>query len=298
MFSPIAIFAYRRFEHLKHTLQSLMQCKEFADSPVIVFMDGPRDITDQEDVEVTRAIAKQMLGERVRYVFREKNIGLARSIISGVTEVLDEFGTVIVIEDDLVVSSNFLKYMNDGLHFYRDIERVASIHGYCYPCKGTMPETFFLRGADCWGWATWSRAWQHFEPDGRKLLDDLQNSRLKRAFDMDGAYPYTRMLRNQIAGKNDSWAVRWHASCFLLDKLTLYPGRSLVNNIGFDNSGTHCNATNVFAQSVSDDPVQIREIPIIESKSSKDTIVSYFRQHHSFRARMLRKFCSIMKLMN
>src|SRR3546814_2340788 len=93
-----------------------------------------------------------------------------------------------------------------------------------------FPYTTLFRSADCWGWATWRRAWGGFNPDGRALLSELERRHLVHHFDFDGSFPYTEMLRNQISGKNNSWAVRWQASCYLADKLTLYPGRSLVEN--------------------------------------------------------------------
>ena len=126
---------------------------------------------------------------------------------------------VIVLEDDLVTSPHFLQYMNDGLGIYERDDRVISIHGYSYPVHGKLPETFFLRGADCLGWATWKRGWDLFEDDGQRLLNELERRNLTRSFDFDGSYPYTQMLRDQIAGSNSSWAVRWYASAFLRDKL-------------------------------------------------------------------------------
>jgi len=110
---------------------------------------------------------------------------------------------------------------------------VGSIHGYWYPVDRQVPETFFLRGASCWGWATWSRAWQLFEGDGRQLLAELERQGLTHRFDLDGAMAYTRMLKDQIAGKNNSWAIRWHAAMFLAGRLQLSPGTSLVRNTGF-----------------------------------------------------------------
>lgn len=113
-----------------------------------------------------------------------------------------------------------------------------------------MPETFFLRGADCWGWATWKRGWNLFNANGLQLLQQLQEKKLEKEFDLDGCYDYTKMLQDQIDGKNNSWAIRWRASAFLADKLTLYPSKSLVHNIGFDNSGTHCGFSDNYDQEI------------------------------------------------
>ena len=147
---------------------------------------------------------------------------------------------------------HFLRFMNDGLDRYADDERVASIHAYIYPLARPAPETFFLRGADCWGWATWRRAWEHFNPDGKTLLQQLEAHGLTRAFDFDGTAAFTEMLENQIRGLNNSWAIRWHAACFLDGLLTLYPGRSLVHNIGNDGSGTHRSDDSAWSSSASE----------------------------------------------
>jgi hypothetical protein len=288
-YAPIAVFAYARPDHLRRTIESLSANPEFADSPIFIYCDGPRQEADKSQTDAVRAYVDSLAGGAVKRVYRDNNIGLAKSIILGVTDVLKQYDSVIVMEDDLVVSPHFLRYMNDGLHCYRGQDRVASIHGYCFPVDDELPETYFLRGADCWGWATWRRAWQHFEPDGQHLLDALRRERLTHAFDLGGTYPYTNMLSNQVAGKNDSWAVRWHASCFLKNMLTLYPGRSLVNNIGTDDSGTHCSATDEFFQTVSATPVRVSRIALESSKMAEASIEKYLRKNRSVSARMIRK---------
>jgi hypothetical protein len=166
--------------------------------------------------------------------------------MAGVAEVLEEHGRAIVLEDDLVLSPHFLQYMNDGLDRYEDDARVASIHGYVYPVDGPLPETFFLKGADCWGWATWSRAWSHFEPDGARLLARTQvprvdaRIRLRRTVPLhvDAAGPDRRP--QQFVGHPLVRVLFPEGSADAL------PGRSLVTNIGNDSSGTHCGATDAF----------------------------------------------------
>ena len=288
--APIALFAYARLNHLKQTVESLQTNQECRNTRLFVFCDGPKNDGHTVKVDAVRAYVDTIEGfESVTRIYRDKNLGLARSIISGVGELLVSHSSVIVVEDDLVVSPYFLRFMNEGLTVYRDDLRVASIHGYCYPVTEPLPDTFLLRGADCWGWATWSRAWSHFEPDGKKLLEELKRTGLRSRFDLDGAYPFTRMLRNQVSGKNDSWAVRWHASCFLDNMLTLYPGRSLVNNIGFDSTGTHCGATDAYSQHVTQTPVRVRRLALMESKQARVTIAGYFKRNHSIRVRALQR---------
>ena len=192
---------------------------------------------------------------------------------------------MIVLEDDLVTSTHFLQYMNDGLNIYSNDERVASIHGYVYPIDG-LPETFFMRGADCWGWATWKDRWAMFEPDGVKLLGELTRQNLTKRFDLNGSYGFTQMLVDQITGKNNSWAVRWHASIFLQNKYTLYPGKSLVMNIGNDGSGTHCGESNLFSSELLTTSVNVASIPVQESEESFIAFELFFREITGFYTRM------------
>lgn len=296
--APIALFAYARLDHLRQTVTSLLTNAECRETRLYVFCDGPKHEGLKAQTDSVRAYVDRIEGfASVTRICRDQNLGLARSIIDGVSDALTRHDSVIVMEDDLMVSPYFLKFMNDGLRLYRDEERVASIHGYCYPVEETLPETFFLCGADCWGWATWSRAWRHFEPDGQKLLSELKRKGLMRAFDLDGAYPFTRMLRNQVIGKNDSWAVRWHASCFLKNLLTLYPGRSLVNNIGTDDSGTHCATTDDFLQVLAETPVTVARIDLQECHLARKSFIRFLGAHMSIISRAKRAMARLLKMM-
>ena len=279
--APIALFAYRRRDHLDATVQSLLRNPEASQTALTIFSDGAKGEQDRDDVAAVRAYAAQVTGfASVEVVKRPHNFGLAASIIDGVTTMLSRHERVIVVEDDLLVSPYFLAYMNDGLDRYADDGKVASIHAYIYPLREPVPETFFLRGADCWGWATWSRAWQHFRSDGPALLKELKAQRLTRAFDFGGGAAFTEMLENQIKGLNNSWAIRWHAACFLDGMLTLYPGRSLVHNIGNDGSGTHLtdDTQNIFGQSLTETPVSVSRIPLEECVQARAAVADYFHR--------------------
>ena len=238
--APVALFVYNRPWHTQQTVEALLKNGEAKETDLIVFSDGPKRVEDAPMVAEVRKYVHSIAGFRsVRVVEREQNYGLAKSIITGVTEVVNEYGKLIVLEDDLVTSPYFLRYMNDALTCYEFEDKVICVNSYVFPVKGALPESFFLRGGGSLGWATWQRGWNLFEADGQKLLDSLTRLDLLGRFDFNGAYPYTDMLKNQIAGKNSSWAVRWHASAFLLDKLTLFPAEPLVRHIGNDGSGTH-----------------------------------------------------------
>jgi hypothetical protein len=159
--------------------------------------------------------------------------------------------------------------MNGALDLYEKTEGVASVAGYFFPVDDPLPATFFLRGADCWGWATWARAWAEFEPSGDKLLQELRDRGLEHEFDFEGSYPYMRMLEDQIHGKNDSWAIRWYASAFLRNRLTLYPRSSQIQNIGADGSGVHLAATDAYHHTAWGEPVKLEPIPVQESAAGR-----------------------------
>lgn len=284
----VALFAYMRPDHLRQTVESLLANPEAARTRLNVFCDAPKHPEHAPGVEDVRRYVDTICGfASISVTHRPSNFGLARSIIDGVSTLLAMNERVIVLEDDLLLSPHFLRYMNDALECYAGDDIVASIHGYCYPTRDALPETFFLRGADCWGWATWRRAWTHFRPDGAALLAELQTRKLAHEFDMDGSYPYTQMLRDQIAGRNDSWAVRWHASAFLRGMLTLYPGSSLVHNIGNDASGTHCAESDEFSQVLAKSPINLRRIPLESPDAARAAFVRFFRKGHDAAPRRL-----------
>lgn len=289
---PIALFTYRRLGHTQRTIEALAANHGANESDLVIYSDAARDQFAEEDVRAVRSYLGTVSGFRsLRIIEREKNLGLAQSIIRGVTEMLAESENVIVVEDDLVTAPYFLRYMNDGVRHYQDDPRVVSVHGYVYPVNCQLPETFFLRGADCWGWATWRRGWSVFNPDGTALLSELKDRKLTWQFDFDGTYGYTKMLEDQIAGANDSWAVRWYASAFLREKLTLYPGRSLVQNIGNDLSGTHCGVTTYYDVQVSQTPVKVGGIEVKPSQIGGEAFIEFASRNQAsskFTARLRR----------
>jgi hypothetical protein len=177
----------------------------------------------------------------------------------------------------MIVSRYFLKFMNDALRLYEQHEEVVSIHGYVYPVNRDLPETWFLNAAHSWGWATWRRGWNLFEPNGQRLLDEIARRNLTKQFDFDGSYPYRKMLLDQLLGRNDSWAIRWYASTFLQNKLTLYPTRSLVYNIGMDGSGVHCPVTGQFGSAIVERPIAVKKIRIVEDMDARNAVAEFFR---------------------
>jgi len=270
MLAPIVLFAYNRPYHLYQTLQSLMNNDLADQSELFIYADGPKENASSIHLKnisgVRKVIRERQWCKRVNIVESEINKGLANSITSGVTEIVNKYGKTIVLEDDLITSPYFLKFMNDGLNFYEKEDKVASINSYFYPTKRKLPETFFLSWPDCWGWATWKRSWSLFEPNGRKLLHLIKSQKLESELNVNNSYDYLGILKNQISGRNESWAIRWHVSIFLKNKLNLYPGKSLTVNIGHDRTGTHADFEQRFRmQKFNMQPGKVTNIPLTES---------------------------------
>lgn len=279
--APIVLFVYNRPQHTLRTLEALSNNDLANDSELYVFADGAKDNADEKTLslikEVREIIKSKVWCKKTILTEGKANKGLANSIIDGVTKVVKEHGKVIVLEDDLVTSPYFLRYMNDALDAYESNNKVACISGYIYPVKDQLPDTFFIKGADCWGWATWSRAWNVFETDGKKLLEELKNKSLTKEFDFENTYPYTLMLKEQIEGKNSSWAIRWYASAFLKNMYCLYPGTSLVQNIGTDGSGTHSGNSKTWEVVLTDKEIAVKKIEAEQNAKGYSAFKTYFK---------------------
>lgn len=173
--APIALFVYNRPDHALQTLRALQKNNLAKESDLFIFCDGAKNEDAVVKAKEVHKIIDNISGFKTVVVEkRDVNKGLANSIISGVSKIINQYEKIIVVEDDLVTSQYFLQFMNDGLCFYQNNEKIISIHGYIYPLKTELPETFFLRGADCWGWATWKRGWNLFNANGLQLLQQLQ----------------------------------------------------------------------------------------------------------------------------
>lgn len=243
--APVVLFVYNRLDHTQQVVDALRGNELAEDTDLHIYADAAKDVEALEKVQALREYLPTITGFRkVSIQFRAKNMGVDANVISGVTEIIERYGKAIVLEDDLITSPYFLRYMNEALDHYEQKDKVISIHGYVYPVVQQLNEVFFLKGADCWGWATWKRGWDLFEPDGKKLLDQLEERKLEKEFDFENTYPYLQALREQANGETTCWDIRWYAAAFLADKLTLYPGKSLIRNIGLDGTGTHCGDSN------------------------------------------------------
>ncbi|MDB5228490.1 MAG: glycosyltransferase [Bacteroidota bacterium] len=259
-----------RPRHTQQTLDALAKNKEAEDSILYIYCDGAKDNADTDvllKIKETREIVRsEKRFKKVIINEHSSNKGLAGSIIEGVTEIINRHEKIIVLEDDIIPSPGFLRYMNDALDLYLNDDAVGCIHAWNYNLDTTYyPEsTFFLKGGDCWGWATWQRSWKLFNPNTKVLLDKIIDAQLQYDFNRRGTHKFIEMLEGQIKGTIDSWAIRWHASLFIHNKYCLQPTKPIVENIGLDNSGIHCGVWNINQHPV--DYIQVEKISIRESE--------------------------------
>jgi hypothetical protein len=278
--APIALFVYNRLSHSRQTVDALQKNSLSRDSDLFVFSDAPKSAAQTEAVREVRQYIRQIDGfKSVTIVERETNFGLARSIIEGVTRLCEEHGRVIVLEDDLITSPHFLKFMNDALDMYKHEDRVMHISGSAYPIEIPKGETFFFRVPLCWGWATWKRSWKHFKKD-INLMSSFDR-RMRRKFSIDNTYHYWNQLECNKNGTLDTWFVFWYANLFLRDGLACFPARSLVRNIGMDGSGTHSGPSDNYYVELSRTPINISKTLIIkENKGIEDLHKRFFKRVH------------------
>ena len=296
-YAPILLFVYNRPEHTRRCIESLLKNSLASESNLFIYADGAKDSTQQEAVNEVRNYIRSIQGfKQITLMERSENWGLARNIINGVTTQVNRYGKVIVLEDDLVVAPYFLQFMNEALEVYKDEPKVGHIQACDFTQDTTLPDTFLIKWTGSWGWATWDRAWKHFNPNGNELLQELEERKLTHVFDFNGKYGFTRMLRRQIEGKNNSWAIRWNASLFLKDILSLNVGRSLVQNEGFDGSGTNCGGGGLYASHLYLQPLFITPIsPIEENKEARQAFIRYYSRTNSFWAKAIRRIKRTLK---
>lgn len=268
--APVVIFAYNRPAKLAAMLESLQACHGFQESPVKIFVDGPKASPDRDLVDAVHTVVRSIRHPDLSYTFSDVNRGLRESIFAGVTEVIHTHGRAIVLEDDLVLSPIALQYFNDGLVRYRECDRVWSIVGYLYDAAELRgrSETVALPFTHPWGWATWARAWRHFDLNSRPTPADLGASSFKSAFDMGGLYPFTAQLKNSIEGRVNSWFIHWYYTVFRNGGLSIFPPRRVLDNFGL-RDGSHGGALNPYDRLVTRPPL-LDELPEFGDSAEAD----------------------------
>lgn len=276
--APITLFVYKRLWHTSQTVEALRRNDFAEDSELYIFSDGPKDMESERKVREVREYIKTIDGfKKVHIIERERNWGLANNIVDGVTRIVNQYGRVIVLEDDIVTSPYFLRFMNEALEFYKNEKRVFGITGYAYPIrKEGLPSTFFLKDEGSWGWATWDRAWKHFRKDPDFLIRTFTREMI-REFNFDNSMDFWSQVLLNKKGKINTWAIFWYATVFLNDALFLHPRESFVINIGHDGSGEHCGPTNCYnTQLIRTYDIEFPE-EVKESQLARQRHIEYFR---------------------
>lgn len=243
---PIAVFVYCRYEHTKRLFESLYQNKEAKETVIYIFSDAAKKEKDINAVnrvrEYIHTVAKEDRFSKVVIHENQENKGLARSIIGGVGTVFKEYDSVIVLEDDLLVSSDYIRFMNDALAYYRSDQEIGAVTGFSYQMRSLEKynhDVFLARTGCSYGWGTWKEIWSSVDWKVTDYEQFHKNIRARRNFDQC-QYGISNMLDAQMEGRIDSWAVRWDYHFWKNHLLTVYPKKSRVRHEGFGEGATHC----------------------------------------------------------
>ncbi len=295
--APVVMFVYDRLEQTKKSIHALQNNYLAKETSLYIYSDGAKNSNSTEDVMKVREFINNIIGfKKISITERANNFGLADSLIDGITTVVNEYGKLIVLEDDLITSRYFLNYMNDALNIYEDSLQVGSISGYAYPLKN-MPKSYFINKIESWGWGTWKDRWELFEPNGKILLKELFEKKQLKRVNFNNSFKYSDMLKQQVNKENDSWAIRWYISLFLKENLTLYPGKTFVQNIGFGDDGTHTKVGGeVYHKGLNNLEEPLEKIEVSECMDSRKKIENfYFSLKLNFLQRIKRKIRNFIR---
>lgn len=293
--APVVLFTYNRPEHTRRTIEALAANELADETELFVFSDAPKNEKAVENVKAVReyvaSLPQKGMFQAVSLIFREENCGLAKNIIEGVTDIVNQYGRVIVLEDDLVTNRFFLRFMNDGLDRYEKDERVKGISGYSFfddsradklMKDGVISESYLTEIAGIsWSWATWEERWAAFDKDAKGWERLMTDAAYRKKFNYDNTYNFYNILKaQQQDSKTNSWAIRWYYTNFLQNGLYLCPSKSLVGNDGWDGSGVHCGEgaapTAVHAlqtdKVIAEFPTELQELPEVRKHLKKELI--------------------------
>ena len=294
-FAPIVLFVYNRPEHTARTIKFLRQNELAQESRLFIFSDGPKSPEDDEKVLEVRTFLKTVDGfKSVKVIESTENQGLAQSVISGASEVLEKYQKVIVLEDDLLTSNDFLNFMNFALDAYRDEPRVFSVSGYSYPLaplKSYPYSAYFSHRGSSWSWGIWLDRWQTI--DWEIQGDFINNKAQQQAFNKTCGPDLSNMLIKHLNGKIDSWAIRFAYNAFIQDKLHVLAAKNKVKNIGHDNTGTHSPKTTKYdVPLIAEDKYTFPEIAAPEVRL-KNAIIKFHTKN--FIVRLIRMIIPLKK---
>lgn len=325
LLAPIIVFAYDRPDHLRRTLDALAKNDLASQSDLYIYCDGAREWggeIEQEDLSKnyiakrygmmycsekkyaayllrmadTRRVAHEQKGFlSVNVVEREHNIGLAENIVSAVTEIVNQYGHVIAFEDDIVTTRGCLTYLNEALELYKDDEQVMHISAWMYPNKGQFPTTFFYDSPyPAGGWATWERAWKHYNPDTENHIRYWQDKWDK--FDIEGENYMSRQLLMNFNGQLKTWYIKWYSSMRRMGGLCLYPGTAMSNNIGWDDSGETSLANTRYNIAHPAEYTEVKRIPVVRNRKAFNYIRVWYSGHWYSKRYRVRFYNKIRRL--
>jgi hypothetical protein len=284
--APIVLFVYNRPSHTQRTLEALAINTLAEKSELYIYADGMRSNASEQQKEQVMAV-RQIIRQhqwcgKVHLIEQTENKGLADSIANGVTEIVNRYGKVIVLEDDIVTSPQFLEYMNNALVRYENDEKVMHVSGYMFPITsdfGDKTNTFFSQLMMCWGWATWKRAWNFFSRNAADVNQKLIQSGKIQVFDYDNSGVFYSQIQRNLENSLKTWAIFWYASIFLNDGLCLMPRISFVQNVGMDNSGENSEQTNIYYNMVLCHNPTIDMLPL-EKDEHMETKIQLFYKYY------------------
>lgn len=278
--APIVLFVYNRLDHTQKTVQALLDNQLADKSTIFIFSDGAKDNKERYKVNQVREYIKTIDGfKKINIINRDKNYGLADSIIDGVTKIISEFDKVIVLEDDLVSSPFFLKYMNEALDHFKDIKDVYHISGWNYPFyNDQLGDVFLWRLMNCWGWATWADRWSLYKKNTEEIISEFTSNDIKR-FNIDGAEDFWGQILANKDGKINTWAIFWYATIYKNGGLCVNPSKSFITNIGHDQSGTHCTRTTEYLSELCMNKNLDFDIDISESVAAIEEVKNFYKNN-------------------
>ena len=286
--APVILFVYNRPEHTKQTLEYLKKNKLAEESSLFIYSDGPKNEQEIFKVDSVRKIIHSIKGfKNIQIKEQDHNLGLAKSVLSGVTEIFQSYDNAIVMEDDIISTPDFLFYMNELLDFYRENKKIFSVTGYTFPIKipsSYKHDLYFSPRASSWGWGTWKDRWEKVDWDINDYNDFIENKLLTEAFE-NGGSDLTKMLKNRKAGKIDSWAIIWTYAHFRDNSYCVYPVKSRIKNIGADLSGVHTNRTKQFDVDLN---LELEPVKPVEDPELDEVIMRNFKNF--FRKRIMNSF--------
>lgn len=297
-YAPVVLFTFNRVDKVRLTVQALQANTLAPQSDLYVFSDNARHDGDRVKVGAVREFLRTIDGFRsVTIVEREVNFGLARSIIEGASAILERHGRIIVLEDDIVTSTNFLCYMNGALDFYANTHDVFAVSGHTIALeslKSWHKDTYVALRPASWGWATWRSQWEGIDWQVSDYGEFIRNRKAKQQFNLGGA-DLTRMLKHYMEGKNNSWAIRWAYAMHKAGKYAIYPRISKVSNIGFGDGATHCSGVNIYHSDL--DASTLCQFNFLNDLRPEQRILDEFRSQYTFVSKLRKKaFETLRKL--